>query len=201
MRLTDYDLARIAPVVIPPAPDVDPAQLMRLMTDDEQNEIMELGRQHEELRWRLGNRILEKVERLGWPVRQTCFVYARLAKYSDSRRTREFFYCSRFYSRNQGLFARFGDMDWDILNFARKTQQPSITLSKAAAEGYTLDELKAMFPSEADPPETQRALRRYPVYIKPLVRWLKNRVKAERWAEVESVVGAFLGHVREWLED
>lgn len=183
--------------VLPP-PTMTPAEIQRLIPEDEVNLLMELGNRRDQDRWLIGDLMYQKVDGLGWPVRQTGQVYADLTKYRDDRRVREFYYCFKFYQERPGTMAMYRPvLDWDVMNLARKCPNPDQVLADALHEGYTYAELAEMYRERSDDPEPAYAPAKVPAAFRPLFRWLRNRIKPEKWAEAETLIDAFMAHMRE----
>jgi hypothetical protein len=121
-----------------------------------------------------------------------------MVKYKNERRVREFYYCSHFYQENPWLVVNFIDVaDWDVFNLARKCENPQAVLEAKRDEGYTLAELEQMFKTERDPEPPKLGEPKYPIFVKPVMRWMRNRVPVEKWAQAEALVDSFLAHLRE----
>jgi hypothetical protein len=134
-------------------------------------------------------------------VYQTGVVYALLARYADPRRVREFYYCSSFYYGHIDLFDKYAhDLSWEVMNFARKCEKPGEVLQAAARHGFTLSELKQMFDPVTSDPETEKIAAKYPLPVRPVIRWLRDAVLPENWTQAQSLIDTFLGHVRELTE-
>lgn len=195
-------------ITMPPALAelVTAEDLQKLLTEEEVAEIEHIGRQRDQHHWTIGNRMYDKIDRQGWPAVQTATLYARLTHYNTDRRVREFYYCSAFYQKHPKLYVRFSHLEratWEVFNFARKCDDPEAVLTAMAEEGYSLSDLRLMFKPHEDETDEgkERPQPKYPIYVAPLVRWAKNRVKREAWPHVEDLIDAFLAHLRELTTD